>query len=353
MVGVYLLYPVIFNINLFDFHPDVFAPVLLLSAIVSVYQRRILLFTVSLILLCGCKAIFSLTIIGLGVWLWIGERKYLQGAIALFIGIAWFLIANKFIIPILSGREVTGVGRYDFLGDSLNEIILNLVYKPDIVLKHLLTLDNVKYLGLLSFPLVWGLSWRYLMPMVGALPSLGLNLLTTFAAQKDLNHQYSLTILPFLILSVLVALAHQKTWLRRPHEILAWSLTCFLLLGKVEYFVVRYFDEGFNTVWASREAITLVNKTESVLVPAHILPHVSHRFEPVRMISSGVEKTDLTPYKNIFIDLEFPTIHAAPETSPNLLVRLRDEPNFQLIFERENVFLFEQRSEREDSVNCL
>ncbi|NEO86762.1 MAG: DUF2079 domain-containing protein [Spirulina sp. SIO3F2] len=342
LVLAYLLYPVVFNINLFDFHTDVFAPVLLLSAIAAVYGQCLWGFLLALVLLCGCKGVFGLTIVGLGAWLCLGERRYRYGAIALIIGIAWFLIANYGIVAALSDGTEKGIGRYAFLGESLTEVALNLVLKPNVVLQQLLTLANLKYLLLLFIPVAWGFSPRVLSPLIGVIPNLVLNLLASDATQKDLNFQYSLPILPFLIVMVGMALQQQVTWLRRPRWLISWLVVVFLVLGKVEYFALRYFDEGFNTIAASREAIALMHPTAPVLVPSRIVPQVTHRLK-VQMIVTGAENLDLAPYHNVFLDTEVPAIHTQPETIPNLLNRLKNEPDFNLVFNRDNVFLFEKR----------
>jgi len=69
IIFCYLLYPVVFNINLFDFHTDVFAPGLLFSAILASYQQNHTMFLIAILTLMSCKDTFGLTIFGLGLWL--------------------------------------------------------------------------------------------------------------------------------------------------------------------------------------------------------------------------------------------------------------------------------------------
>ncbi|MEM8640406.1 MAG: DUF2079 domain-containing protein [Cyanobacteria bacterium P01_G01_bin.54] len=346
LVLAYLLYPVVFNINLFDFHPDVFAPLLLLTAITMVYRHCLWGFVVALVLLCGCKGVFGLPIAGLGVWLVLGERRYRYGVIALVMGLGWFAIAQYSIIPTFWTGPEKGVGRYTYLGSSLTEVIFNLFLKPHVVAQHLLTGANLQYLVMLFLPLLWGLSWRSLTPLIGALPNLMLNLLSTIETQKDLDHQYSLPILPFAILALALALQRRQTRLRRPRWIITWMVVMFLVLARVEYFAVRYFDEGLRTVAASRAALSLMHPSHPVLVPSHIVPQVTHR-PKVQMLTWGADQIELTPFANVFLDTEVPALHTQPETVPNLLKRLHNEPEFRLVFERNNVFLFERRSQSE------
>jgi uncharacterized membrane protein len=185
---VYLLYPLTFNVNLFDFHPEVIALPCLLWAVYAARINHIMGFCLSLIIILSCKAVLSLTVVGMGVWLLFFEKKKLYGAIALGLGSAWFILTTQVIIPQFSGAEAAAVYRYSFLGDSVTEIILNLFLKPQIILSKIFTLANLEYLVYLFIPLIWGLSPRYFSPLVAAFPALALNLITDYRPQiKGIN----------------------------------------------------------------------------------------------------------------------------------------------------------------------
>ncbi|XTZ12777.1 MAG: DUF2079 domain-containing protein [cyanobacterium endosymbiont of Rhopalodia inflata] len=216
----YLLYPLIFNLNLFDFHPETLTLPAFFWALLAAKKNNIFAFSLALIFILSCRDALSLTIIAMGVWLILGERKIKLGVISLAIGTIWFIVAIKVIIPQFSGEQVAAVARYNFLGVSLQEIILNLFFKPQIVLSHLFTLNNLEYLLLLLCPLIWGLFPKYFSPLIGAFPILFLNFLTDNKEQKDILHQYSLPILPFLILVVIATLSVGQGWLQRPKYII-------------------------------------------------------------------------------------------------------------------------------------
>ncbi|MEK0182824.1 DUF2079 domain-containing protein, partial [Microcoleus anatoxicus] len=210
MAFIYLLYPVVFNINLFDFHPEVIALPALLAAILAARLNKILWFSAAILLILSCKAVLSLTVAAMGLWLLLCEKKQRCGAIALVFGIAWFVIASQKIIPFFSGSEVAGVGRYSYLGKSVIEIIINLILKPQLILGKLLSFDTFKYIFLLSLPLFWGLlplsskiGMRYLLPLIPALPTLAINILSDLPFQRSLAYQYSVPIIPFLLLAVI------------------------------------------------------------------------------------------------------------------------------------------------------
>jgi len=76
---VYLLYPVIFNVNLFDFHPDVIALPAIFGAILAARLNKLGWFIGAIIFILSCKAALSLTVAGLGVWLLIFEKNGSMG----------------------------------------------------------------------------------------------------------------------------------------------------------------------------------------------------------------------------------------------------------------------------------
>jgi uncharacterized membrane protein len=207
---IYLLYPVVFNINLFDFHPEVIALPALLAAILAARLKKVLWFCSAVLLVLSCKAVLSLTVAAMGLWLFWCEKKQRFGAIALFLGIAWFVIASQKIIPLFSGSEVAGVGRYSYLGKSVVEIAINLILKPQLVLGKVLSFDTVKYILILCLPVIWGLlpfsrkiGLRYLIPLIPAIPTLAINILSDLSFQRSLAYQYSIPIIPFLLLAVI------------------------------------------------------------------------------------------------------------------------------------------------------
>ncbi|MGB5713989.1 MAG: DUF2079 domain-containing protein, partial [Waterburya sp.] len=272
----YLLYPVIFNANLFDFHPEAIAIPLILVAVWAARAKKLWWFGAAIVIILGCKAVLALMVVAMGLWLIISEKRLPYGIIAIIMGTAWFIVATQLIIPAFSGEEAAAVGRYGFLGDSVTEIATNLIFKPGLVLGNIFTVANLEYLALLFAPWLWGISGKHLAPLIGATPLLLLNLLTDYPLQKDLIHQYSLPILPFLALSAIATLAAGDGWIRSRKAIIIWSLVTWLALAKFGYFGTKYL-QSVDTSAATKIAISLIMTKEAVLAPATVVPHLTHR----------------------------------------------------------------------------
>ncbi|UNU24508.1 DUF2079 domain-containing protein [Microcoleus vaginatus HSN003] len=349
---IYLLYPLVFNVNLFDFHPEVIALPALLAAILAARLNKTLWFCTAIVLVLSCKAVLSLTVAAMGLWLLCFDKKRNCGFIALFLGAGWFLVVTQAVIPYFNqGREHAAIGRYQYLGNSVFEIAINLIVKPNLVLGRLLSLETLEYLALLLLPVIWWLSPRHLSSLISAVPMLAMNILSDRPAQRDLIHQYSVPILPFLLVAVISSLAASnqqkgKTIFDRlpipnyplPRVIVIWSLIAFLALAKYGYFWSIYLN-GLDTWLATREAISLVETKGSVLTNFQIAPHLAHR-PVVRLTHANAPPANLAEFDYVLLNLRYPGWMSDRAFVENLITKLKTTPQFQLKYQRDDIYLF-------------
>ncbi len=341
MVAVYLLYPVVYNSNLCDFHPDTLAVPALLTAVLAARTKKIVWFCVSVLIVLGCKAVLSLTVVAMGVWLLLFEKRRLYGVIAIISGIAWFLIANKIIIPFF-GSEATLVNRhfyrYSYLGKSFSETLQIILYQPQLIISNTLSSINLEYLSFLLVPVIWGLIPKYMTSLIGAIPCLALNILADHPSQKNVILHYSLPVIPFLILALIASIAADEAWLNQKRAILLWSLIWFLILGKWGFFISKYLN--FVDNWqATKEAISLIKTQDSVLTTDVITPHLTHRQE----ISFKYDINELNNFHYILLNTRHPGWAATAEDYGNLVKELKKRSDFKLQYERDDVYLFVQK----------
>jgi uncharacterized membrane protein len=349
---IYLLYPLVFNVNLFDFHPEVIALPALLAAILAARLNKTLWFCAAIVLVLSCKAVLSLTVAAMGLWLLCFDKKRNCGFIALFLGAGWFLVVTQAVIPYFNqGREHAAIGRYQYLGNSVFEIGINLIVKPNLVLDRVFSLDTFEYLALLLLPVIWWLSPRHLSSLISAVPMLAMNILSDRPAQRDLIHQYSVPILPFLLVAVISSLAASnqqkgKTIFDRlpipnyplPRVIVIWSLIAFLALAKYGYFWTIYLN-GLDTLPATREAISLVETKGSVLTNFQIAPHLAHR-PVVRLTHANAPPANLAEFDYVLLNLRYPGWMSDRAFVENLITKLKNNPQFQLKYQRDDIYLF-------------
>ncbi|MFN6563176.1 MAG: DUF2079 domain-containing protein [Nostoc sp. ChiSLP01] len=335
---VYLLYPVVFNANLFDFHPEAIAVPLLLAAVLAARLGQLGWFCLSIFLVLGCKQVLSLTVAAMGFWLLFFEKRRLYGAIALFSGVVWFLIATQVIIPFFNSAEATAMARYSYLGNSVLDISRNILFQPGLIFVKVFSLDNLAYLVLLLAPVIWGLSLQGIKPLIGAIPCVALNILADYQPQKDLIYHYSLPALPFLLLAVISSLAAGKGWLQNKRAIILWSLVAFLSLAKFTYFGGRYL--AYIDTWqATKQAIAQVKTQGSVYTAVKIAPHLSHR-KLITLTNADSPPVNLNIFDYILLNVRHPGWLSSQEFAVSLVNKLKNNQQFKLKYQRDDVYLF-------------
>lgn len=339
----YLFYPTVFQVNLFDFHPEVIALPLLLTAVLAARQRQMDWFLVCVGLVLGCRAALSLTVVAMGIWLMGFEKRRSYGAIALIAGIVWFLIVTLVVIPAFRPDGVEAVVRYPYLGNSLPEILRNLVLQPGLWLSRLVSLGNLQYLVLLVLPVIWGLAPRHLAPLLVVIPQLGMNLLSTVPAQRSLAYQYSVPIVPFLLLAVIASLAAGEGWLQQRKAIVSWVMAVFFGLWGLgialsgSAYPHNWLPSSLAGWQATREAIALIPPESSVLTDNFLAPQLTHRSQVRLLVPIPVNAGE---YNYTLLNLRHPW-EETQQWSASLVSQLLTHPEFKPVFQRDEVYLFQ------------
>jgi len=197
---LYLLNPSLHGINVRDFHAAALAIPLLLAAIYFAEVGRPWLFVLATVLTLMCREDAALPVMGLGVWLALRRRRWLAGGAIALGAFALLAVEVHWVIPYFRHEPYVHLWRYAHLGQSLGEIILAIVTHPLRTVSELLSGRRLVYvvalLASLGFLPVLG-AWD----LVGALPALAQNLLSTDPILYNYRSQYQAFVLPFLILA--------------------------------------------------------------------------------------------------------------------------------------------------------
>ena len=345
----YVLYPAVFNINFYtEFRPETIAVPALLWAVLAAKRKSVGQLAIAIILVLSCKEAMSLTVVGLGLWLvFLGRRFYGLGCIVA--GLAWFGFAAVYLIPTFrGGYQMAGTWHYESLGTSLTEIALKVITNPQIFVSRALMGDRLFYYLLLILPIILGLHWRKISTMLPALPMLGLNILADFPRQRDLIHQYSLPIIPFLFIWLIASLVYfskrrPRRW-RSPRTLIIWSVITWLALAKYGYFWTRYAPLYAN-VGAVRTAVNLVEPDARVLTSGYIAPHLSHRDTLILLENDGnVERVVKYDLDTILIAQQHLGLGTSPQVAEETIAQLLESSEFNLVYQQQDVFLLKKNS---------
>ncbi len=373
----YLLYPEIFNINLFDFHPDVLVVPAIFGAVLAAKQKKIIWFIIAIIWILACKAVLALTVIAIGFWLIFFEQRRFYGMIAIALGITWFLVATQVIIPFYSGQEAAGVSRYDYLGNSVLEVIINTIIKPQLILGKLFSLNTFVYLLEFSVAVIWWLNPQKFIVLIPAIPTLLLNILSIDPMQRSLIYQYSLPALPFLLLVMIQTLAEEKPGLANslwglwhkfqtppspplttgkglgenisshlftiPHQklpkwIILWSSLVFLLWADHTQ-VLGYFTR-INNWSATQKAVSQIHTKGGVLTDNRLAPHFTHR-KTIKLLNQVSPDFNLREFDYVILNLR----HPWPDTKDlgeKYATQLKAKTNFKLSYQKNGVLVFKR-----------
>ena len=303
--GVFLLYPSLEWINWWHFHPDALIITPLLFAWWLASRKKWKWFAVAIVAALLAKEDASLAVFLMGAVLWIrGERKIgIRTAIA---GAGWFLICTRVVIPFANhGGGAFYEEFFPGFGNSLPEIVFNLVRHPSKVYRVAFLSDRMTY-------------YRQLLLPVGLLP-IGAPLLLFMAAPQTLinvvsGHVYTHQI-RYHYSSVLIAvifIATVDVFCRFVQRGDGWRVVLVALLSVSAIVSNREFSPSpisrqfHSGVWAQpsprhaavNAALRLVKPSDGVTATYYLVPHLTHRVHiyefpnPFKPANWGVHDTD-------------------------------------------------------------
>ncbi|MCA6594915.1 MAG: DUF2079 domain-containing protein [Pseudanabaena sp. M046S1SP1A06QC] len=342
---IYVLSPLIFNANLFDFHPDVVSVPFFLWAVLLARTGKALLFFLALVMILSCKAVFSITVTAMGIWLVLFEKKKLMGLIAILVGIVWLIVATQLVIPLIGGESastVRHIARYASLGNSYSEIFMNVFLKPNLFINKIFSIDSFVYLLLLFTPFIWFLKNTNLSPLLVVIPTIAMSILSDDPAQRYLANQYPLPVLPFLMLIAITnlrSMEFQKNWHFR--FIVFWAVLAFIVMSRLNLFVGQYLT-SIDTWKANNEAIAMIKTKGSILTTHEIAPHVTHR--PIVNISFSRKNYNLENFDYLLLNTRYPGDSSDRNYALSLVEQAKKIPSFKLEYQKDDVYLFTKYS---------
>jgi len=159
---VYLCHPIAVHTLSYVFHIEALLPLLVFSAWAAYRRNRLTLFWLVLVLMLGIKEDVGIYVAGLGLYILLGRRRPVLGALVCVAGIAWTWMAVSVALPAFGGSD----GQYAFLsrwgqwGDSIFGVVWGWITHPLAFALCLVNTRIVKYLACLVFlPLVGRWTW--------------------------------------------------------------------------------------------------------------------------------------------------------------------------------------------------
>ena len=209
----YLLYPATqfsaFTITS-SFHSVAIAVPLVLYAIWFLDEDRLLAFSLVALVAFTTKEEIPLAVGCLGIWYAVRKGRRLVGLGIFAAGLAVTLFDFLWLIPHYS---VTGsdpfVHRYRAVGGTPGGMAHKLVSDPGAFVHAVGTGHKALYLGILLVPLLGFWLFEPLL-LLGAIPDLAINLLSSEPDQTSINYHWSAGIVPFVVAASIFGVARFK-----------------------------------------------------------------------------------------------------------------------------------------------
>lgn len=294
--GLWWLQPVVFNANLFDFHPEVWVMPALAGCYWASRAERPWLWVLLLLLLLSCRDGLVLLVAGLGLeqaW----RRRWVWAGAALGLALGWLAMLTRWLYPWLKGHSAgpkAAAALFSYLGDSFDAVVWNLITRPQLLISHVDWAGGLVYLLLISIAIAP--FWRRvsLPVLLGGLPLVLVNLLSEEAPLRTLVHHYSL---PLAVVAVVAAIDGLALQPRQPvpWRRLAWSALCWAALAKPWFFTGPYF-ERWQQLPAARAALANIPPQARLSTTSYLVPHLSARQQvsfPRRKGTPTLEGLDL------------------------------------------------------------
>jgi uncharacterized membrane protein len=199
----YLLYPAT-QYSAFTaadgFHSVAIAAPLVLYAIWFLDEERLVAFSVVALLAFTTREEIPLAVGCLGIWYAVRKGRHRGFGIAVFAaGLAVTLFNFLWVIPHFSPSGVDPfVGRYRAVGGTPQGMVHTLFADPAAFGHAVASAHKLTYLALLLVPFL-GLSLLEPLLLLGAVPDLAINLLSSSAGQTSIAYQYTAGIVPFVV----------------------------------------------------------------------------------------------------------------------------------------------------------
>ncbi len=349
--AAFILFPSIVSQNVNQVEEPSFVAVYLLFTFYFFMKERFALFLLFACIACLDRENMPLAVAMFGLYAAILRRNWKWIVIPPAVGIPYFLLAMKVIIPhYQTGPQWFPMRMFNYLGSTPGAAALNILTHPGLVFQHLTGGENVQYFVFLVQPLAWLLPFGSAACLM-ALPDLGINLLADNSAMKVIGWHYNVVTGCFLFIGALFTIKKLTLWLARRGNgpgvapvmvagLAVLSLThWFLWFYPAQYFQLPYHDTLMR-------AIEKVPADKSVLVPLRLRGHVSSREH-----SDSLEWFQNQP--EYAAQFEYVILNANERQYPPIITQqffdsFYKNPAYSLIFAENNVFVFRRSGGESD-----
>ncbi|MCX5687439.1 MAG: DUF2079 domain-containing protein [Candidatus Omnitrophica bacterium] len=201
IVSIYLIYPAVGYVNLFEFHPQTLAVPFLIFTYYYFEKENFKMFVIFMSLSLMCQENIALIIALFGICTFFIKKDIKWLLTPLLIGMAWFCIMVFKIIPYFNKGTIDFISIYNHIGNSLPEVLGSIVLHPIKIIKIMFEWQKMIYLSQIFLPVSF-LSLFDLRIFIVA-PIFIQHLLSLRPSEYDISTHYAAELIPFIFISTI------------------------------------------------------------------------------------------------------------------------------------------------------
>ncbi len=334
---LYFIYPPLIFVNLFEFHPTVFATLFLSFMFYFFIKKNFRLFVLFTLLALTVQENIPLVIFPIGIYALIKKRELRWVLFPGIVSVFWFIFVIFFFIPHFNQNTIQFSSIYRYLGPSIPEAIRQIITQPQLLFKVMFCTLNGNYLWQLFAPLLF-------LPLLDLsfliiIPSLLQHALSARVNEHTIYFHYTAEIIPLLFFSTVYVLKKlQSSSTGKRMSALLWSLVVISLFISFPYHsrIVNQIKNFQKTTWdVEREKLLAqIPPQASVVATFEFLPKLSQR-EKIYSFHHVVLGSYTLSTKNYKLptDVEYALVNFLDEkTFGDFYLRNRAEKNLQDFF---------------------
>jgi uncharacterized membrane protein len=339
----YLLCPWIAWETLADFHPVALAIPLFLFAIWFLDSGRYVAFSIAAALALTCGELMGLPLLGVGLWHGVSTRRWRAAALIAGAGAAWTVVCLRVVIPAFGGGSSPFYRHFEDVGGSPGGLVETALTNPGAIASEVATLNNLAYVILLALPLL-GLFLAAPVLTLAAAPQVLLNMLSGSPTMTSVREHYIAAVIPFLVAATVLGIAKFGPRRRVMFASLVFEASLALTIAFAPWpglavpdvpFALRSHQAAGHRA-AALAAVALVPADAVVTATGAAGAHLSERRYFYGELTPRVQWV-LIDRRDRLVSYFLPTPLASVEPA------LRKSKAWRLVFERDDVALYERR----------
>jgi uncharacterized membrane protein len=293
---------------------------------------------------CLGKENVPLTLMMFGVYAALQRRQWKWIVTPIALSAVTLGLLFKVVMPYFrGGQPYRSFGYFGSLGDTPGQVLANIFAHPGKIVSTLLSAQNLSFLVQLTQPVGWVLPFLSL-PVILALPDLVVNLLVENVSLKVIRWHYNMTVGAFLCVAAIYSIRKVSGWLAKRYGEgrYAAGLSVLLVCLCVSHWILWFNLDEYQPApqrEALLQAINLVPKESSVLVPASLLAEAAPRWyalDPQYYLYIKPQPEKILDYQYLIFDMN----ERQQPIPPKLVEALAADRSYELLFNSQNVLVF-------------